>query len=105
MPTVGAGFHARPAWDGRITWVRPYEKVRGLCPRDRIRVEADEGGSAVGDAGKIGHAERPQPVNRGGHATQGRVRRWGGARNRRRPSTNGGAPGTVRPTTYGKASA
>ncbi len=72
--------------------------VRGLCPRDCIRGEADVTVSTGGNAVASGHAERPQPVNRGRHATQGRMRRWVAARNRRRPSTDGGAPGTVRPT-------
>ena len=83
--------------------MRPFEKVRGLCPRDRIRWAADITVRTVGDAVAIGHAERPQPVNRGRHATQGRARRWVCARNRRRPSTgDGGAPGTVRPTVRGE---
>ena len=83
-----------------MTSVRRFApKVRGLRPRDWIRGVVDVTGSAVENAVAIGHAERPQPVNRGRHATQGRTWRWGDARNRRCPSTDGGAPGTVRPTT------
>ena len=62
-----------------MTWVRPCKMVRGLCPRDMIRVEADDTVRTVRSAVAGGHAERPQPVNRGRHATQGRARRWGGA--------------------------
>ena len=77
--------------------------VRGLCPRDMIRVAVDVTRRTVSNAVAIGHAKRPQPVNRGGHATSGRARRWVGARNRRRPSTDGGAPRTVRPTMCGES--
>ena len=55
--------------------------VRGLCPLDRIRGAVDGCGRTVGNAGASGHAERPQPVNRGRRATQWQVRRWGGAQN------------------------
>ena len=102
MPTVGAGFHARPAWvNGRRGFARVKwcaGGARGIAYAGR----RTQGGRTVSNAVAIGHAERPQPVNRGRHATQGRARRWGGARNRRRRSRDGGAPGTVRPTTYGE---
>ena len=96
------GLPRPPGVGERTTSVRPCEMVRGRCPRDRIRVEADVTVRTVENAVAGGHAERPQPVNRGRHATQGRARRRGGARNRRRLSTDGGAPGTVRPTTCGE---
>ena len=72
MPTVGAGFHARPAWvKGKRRM--PVKMVRGLCPRDMICWAADITVRAVGNAVAGGHAKRPQPVNRGGHATSGRA--------------------------------
>ena len=49
--------------------VRPYKMVRGLCPRDMMRVEADVTVRTVGNAVASGHAERLQSVNRGGRAT------------------------------------
>ena len=91
------GLPRPPGVGQRKTWVRPQKMVRGRCPRDQIRVEADVTVSTVGNAVASGHAERSQPVNRGRHATQGRARRWGGACNRRSRSsderrTGDGAP-------------
>ena len=46
--------------------------VRGLCPRDMIRVEADVTGRTVENAGAIGHAQRSQPTHPDNPATAGR---------------------------------
>ena len=57
---------------GRTTSVRPYEMVRGRCPRDMIRGVVDGGGWTVGDVGASGHADHPQQPHPGSHATTGR---------------------------------
>ena len=46
--------------------------VRGLCPRDRIRVKADVTVCTVGDAVAIGHAQRMRLTRPGSHANAGR---------------------------------
>ena len=51
--------------------MRPYKMVRGLCPRDMIHEVVNGVGRAVGNMGAVGHADYPQPANRGRHATQG----------------------------------
>ena len=100
--TVGAGFHARPALvDGQRRFAR-LKWCAGCARGIEYAGRRTKGGSTVGEADAVGHAERPQPVNRGRHATQGRARRQVDARNRRCPSTDGGAPGTVRPTVRGE---
>ena len=53
-------------------WVRPYEMVRGRCPRDMIRGVVDEGGCTVVNTGAIGHADHPQQPHPGNPATAGR---------------------------------
>ena len=55
-----------------MTLVRPYEMVRGRCPRDMIRGAVDGGERTVGNVGAIGHAERLHPTHPGGHTTAGR---------------------------------
>ena len=50
----------------------PAQMVRGRCPRDWIRGEADITVSTVGNAVAGGHAERPHPPHPGNHATAGR---------------------------------
>ena len=62
-----------------------------------IREVVDGGGRTVGNVGAVGHADYPQPANRGRHATQGRARRWGGARKRCRLSTDGRRTGDGAP--------
>ena len=51
---------------------RPYEMVRGLCPRDCIRWAVEGGGRTVGGAGAIGHATRLQQTHPGNPANAGR---------------------------------
>ena len=51
---------------------RPYEMVRGRCPRDCIRRVVDEGGRTVGNAGTVGHAGRVRLTRPGSNPTAGR---------------------------------
>ena len=55
-----------------MTLVRPYEMVRGRCPRDWMRWVINEGGRAVGNVSKTGHAKRLRLPHPGSHATAGR---------------------------------
>ena len=85
------GWLPRPPGVGeRTTSAHPHEMVRGLCPRDRIRVEADVTVRTVGNAVASGHAERPQRKGE----REDRLPR--GTDVLCRPAN--GAPGTVRPT-------
>ena len=103
-PTVGAGFHARPAWD---------EGQRGCARNNGARAVPagfayvglwTRGWRAVGDAGAVGQAEQLRLTRPGNPATaahRGRcaLRRVGNvsALQIRHPSTNGRGVGDAAP--------
>ena len=72
--TVGAGFHARPAWDeGQRDCAR--KKWCAGCARGISYVGRwTRGGRTVGGVGALGHAQRLHPTYPGGHTAQGASR-------------------------------